>query len=170
MCLSCRNNKNPQTVKLSISSSKSSLATKSLETRYASAKSSKTTKPPTYLFRYSIFKEREDQIARAASFLAHLAIRASGSLAVTSVPATASVNSVSPRLVRFGEAVSRPTVADPQEEKTPHMTFSCQPQCFLGYSADLWQSNAAMTRPSNTQIAKKAPAPPSSLRILRPDE
>ena len=35
-------------------------------------------------------KEREDQIARAASFLTHLAIRASGSLAVTFASATSS--------------------------------------------------------------------------------
>ena len=85
----------------------------------------------------SYVKEREDQIARAASFPAHLAIRASGNLASASASATSSDNPVSPRPDRFGEAVFRPTAPDPQEEKTPHMTFSCQPRSFQGLFAAL---------------------------------
>ena len=44
-------------------------------------------------------------------------IVSSGSLASAFASAASSVHSVSPRLVRFGEAVFRPTPADPQEEK-----------------------------------------------------
>ena len=71
----------------------------------------------------SYVKEREDQIARAASFPAHLAIRASGNLASASASATSSDNPVSPRPDRFGEAVFRQRRKKPQGEKDRMMTL-----------------------------------------------
>ena len=93
----------------------------------------------------------------------------SGSLAVTCVSASSSEPSVLPRRIRFGEAVFRPTLPNPQEEKTLDMTFSCQPQCLLRFSAALWQSFANVGCLKNTQTAKTRPAQRFRLRIQPPD-
>ena len=93
----------------------------------------------------------------------------SGSLAVTCVSASSSEPSVLPRRIRFGEAVFRPTLPNPQEEKTLDMTFSCQPQCLLGFSAVLWQSFATHHCPRNSQTAKRPPALRFRPRIPSPD-
>ena len=82
-----------------------------------------------------------------------------------SLSASSSAPSVSPRRLRFGEAVSRPTHPNPQEEKTLHMTFSCQSQCLLGFFSALWQSFATADCQRFNQPAKLVPATAFTRRI-----
>ena len=152
MCSSCRNNQNPQTVKLSTRSSGCPYWPDMQTVKRRCAQTAHIS-----LHKYTTSKSADTKHAAHPNFgrICRLASRIS---AQRFIATSATAEPAFPRLVCFGEPLFRPRCPNPQEEKTPYATISCQAQGLQGFSGCCGRKSA---QPRLGKPAKPLPRPPA---------
>jgi hypothetical protein len=162
-CFGCRNNKSRKTVKL-YQVIGSSARAKFPAGQICYVLDADAPKPPTYPFNSINVKERGHKTDNTPDIRAYLPSYIQIFCAKRFSFAPRFRPSASLRLFVFGEALSRESALDPQEEKSLLLLFSCYAQCLKGFFA----SAAEGLADAKSSLARFQALEPESALAIRP--